>query len=119
MGQFIDKRNLRMTRQRGIEVELRQRHPAIFQLAAGNLRQSLRERIRLLATVRLDVADDDVASRLQLALCRLQHRVGLAHAGAHAEEYLEATALLRSFLALDGIQQRVGIGAFKFRHKAI
>ena len=45
-----------------------------------------------------------------LAARRLEHGVGLADARAHAEEDLEPPARFRGLLALDGRQQRVGIG---------
>jgi hypothetical protein len=47
---------------------------------------------------------------------RLEHRVGLADAGRHAEKNLEPTAFLRGLLALDGTQQRIGIGAVLVSH---
>ena len=65
------------------------------------------------------VADDHVASGLQFAMRGFEHGVGLAHAGAHAEKNLEPPARLRGFLALDGTQQRIGIGAVAITHEFI
>ena len=46
----------------------------------------------------------------------VQHGVGLADAGRHAEKTFEPTAFLRGLLALDGTQQRIGIGAVLVSH---
>ena len=61
-------------------------------------------------------AADEVVTGLQLAVRGFEHRIGLADAGAHAEKNLAPTALLRGLLALEGTQQRVGIGAVLVSH---
>ena len=72
----------------------------MLKLAAGNLRQALGERVRFLASMRLNVAYDHVAPGGEFASRGFEHGEGLAHAGAHAEKNLEPSAFLRGFLAL-------------------
>ena len=83
----------------------------------GNERQPLGQRVRFLAAVGFDVADDDVAPVLQFALRRLEHGVGFADARAHAEKNLEPAALFLGGFALKRGQQGVGIGALAVVHK--
>ena len=71
----------------GVEIKFGERDAAMFELAAGNLRQALGERIRFLASVGLDVANDHVASGGEFASRGFEHGEGLADAGAHAKEY--------------------------------
>ena len=111
--EFIHERELRLARERGVEIQFRQRDAAMFERAAGNLRQTFGERVGFLAAMRFDVADDHVASGGKFAPRGFEHGVGLADAGAHAEKNLEPAAFLRGLLALDGTQQRVRIGAVR------
>ena len=60
--------------------------------------------------VRLDVADDTSTPSSRRSRRRLEHRVGLAHAGGGAEEDLELAAPLPRLLLLDAGEERVGIG---------
>jgi len=108
-----------MPGQRGVEIKFGQRHAAMFELAAGNFRQTLGERVRFLASVRFDVADDHVAPGGEFAARGLEHGVGLADARRHAEKNLEPSAFLRGLLALKRTQQRIGIGAVAVVHKFI
>ena len=113
---LIHERELRFARERGVEIEFCECDAAMFQRAAGDLRQTNGERVGFLATVRFDIADDHVASSFQLTLRGLQHGVGLADAGRHAEKNLEPTAFPGGLRALDGTQQRIRIGAVVVSH---
>jgi hypothetical protein len=85
--EFIHEDELRTPGQRGVEIKFGEREAAMFKGAAGNLWQALGERVGFLASVRFDVADDHVASGGEFASGGLEHGVGLADAGAHAEEH--------------------------------
>src|SRR3954447_26802768 len=78
--------------QEGREVHLLELGVAIPHAAAGDHLEALGLGDRLAAPVRLEGADDDVAPGLGLRLPLLQHAVGLADAGGHAEEDLVAAA---------------------------
>ena len=70
------------------QVHLLEHRVAVGDAPARNHLQALGLGDRLGPAVRLEVADHDVASRLGLGLALLQHPVGLADAGGHAEEDL-------------------------------
>jgi hypothetical protein len=91
----------------------------MLKLAAGNLRQALGERVRFLASMRFDVADDHVAPGGEFAARGFEHGEGLADARRHAEKDLELAAFLRGLLALQRTQQRIGIGAVAVVHEFI
>jgi hypothetical protein len=91
----------------------------MFELTAGNSRQALGERVGFFSSVGFDVTDDDVAPGFQLVLRRFEHGVGLAHAGAHAEEHLEPAAFSLSLFALNRCEQCVGIGTLRLGHTII
>ena len=117
--EFIHEDKLRMPREGGVEIKFGECDAAMFELAAGNLRQAFGERVRFLASVRLNVTDDHVAPGGQFASRGIEHGVGLAHAGAHAEKNLKLAAFLRGFLALERTQQRIRIGAVAAVHEFI
>lgn len=116
VGEFVHERELRTARENGVEIHLGERDAAILDGAARDEREVLRERVGFGAAMRLDIADGDGTPRLQLALRRFEHGVGLAHAGAHAEEDFESATLRSRGVALDRSQQRVGTGALGFAH---
>ena len=60
--------------------------------------------------MRLDVADDDIDAVGAHAARGLEHRVGLADAGACAEEDGSLPRLRAGLLGLDAREQLVGIG---------
>ena len=69
--------------------------------------------------MRFDVADDDIHAERLLFARGLEHGVGLAHPGGHAEEELQFSALLLAFLPLDGLQQLVRVGSHIIVHALI
>ncbi len=96
--------------QRGVEVELAQRLPAVLALLERQRRQVAGDGGGVAAAVGLDDAD---AHRPALALRRVgggQHREGLAHAGVGAEEDLQPAAPGAVLVATDLGQQLVGVG---------
>ncbi len=85
---------------------------------ARDHRQAHDQGVGVLASVGLDVANDEVAACGRFTPRRFEHGVGLPHARAHAEKDLEASALCPRRLVMDGCQQRVGIGTVTFGHGA-
>src|SRR5205823_1380983 len=116
MRKFVYKHDLRMPGENAINVHLLQLHAAIVDLFPRGDRQSCEQRIRLRAAMSFNIADHQIAPRLQLALCGFQHRVGLANARAHAEENLEASALSLRRLALERGQQSIRAWARRLSH---
>ena len=97
---LIHDADLRMPRQDGLRIHLLKERAAILDLLPGNDLQAFGFRDRLLAAVRLEIADHDVdAGSLQL-LSLFQHLVGLADAGGIAHEDLQFPALLFRHLLL-------------------
>ena len=109
--ELVDDDERGLARERGVEVELLQLDAAIRHAPAREDLEPFEQGCGLLATVGLDQADHHVnAFGLLLARGR-QHRVGLAHARARAEEDPEAAALFLPLVALDAGEQLVGVGA--------
>ena len=95
-------------RARGVEVELFELHALLGDPASRQHFEAFEQRLRLAAAVGLDEADDDLPP-LGLALARgFEHGIGLAHAGAHPEEELQASPPARGFLLLREAQQLLG-----------
>ena len=112
--ELVDDDERGLARERGVEVELLQLDAAIGEAPARQDFEPFDERGGLLATVRLDQADHHVDAFGLLLARRRQHRVGLAHAGAGAEEDPEAAAHRGRLLAFHSREQLVGIGAGVF-----
>src|SRR5882672_6154844 len=109
--ELVDEQDLRLARERGVEVEVAQRGAAVSDVPVRQPLESLEQRLGLGAAVRLDVADDDVhASRLERARV-FQHGVGLADARGRPEEHLQLAALRLRFLALHPGEQGIGVRA--------
>ena len=86
--ELVDQRQLRRAQQQAGKVHLRERHVLVGEPPARELRQPGGDRLGLRPPVRLEVADHDVAPRLELRVAFLQHPVRLADAGGHAQEDL-------------------------------
>ena len=86
--ELVDQAQLGLAREQPREVELLERDVAVRHAPAAESRQALGLRLGLLARVRLEVADHDVAPRLILRSQLLQRAIRLADAGRHAEEDL-------------------------------
>ena len=61
--QLVEQQQRRAARERRVEVELREPHAAVLDLARRQPLEALGERRRLRAAVRLDPADHDVDAR--------------------------------------------------------
>ena len=83
--QLVDQRHLRRASQDGGEVHVGQVGPAVGHAPLGDDRDARRRGRGLLAPVRLEQADDDVAPGLLLCVPLEQHPVGLADPRRHAE----------------------------------
>ena len=108
--QLVDQDQRGTAGERGVEIELLYRRPAILDAPPGQELQLLEQRLGLGAAVQLDVADDDVDAVVVLLARRLQHRVGLADTGRRAEEDLQLAAPRARFFFLHAREQRLGIG---------
>ena len=111
VGQLVHQEQARPSRQGGIEVELRQLPAAIGDLAPGQDLQAVQQNGGLGAAVGLRDTHHDIHALVVLLPGRDQHGVGLAHPGAAAEEDLQPPAALLRLLALDLLQQGVGVWA--------
>ena len=110
--ELVDEDQRGPARERGVEVELLQRRPAIGDQPRRQDLEALEQRLGLGAPVGLDVADDDVDARRALERAGgLEHRVGLADAGGGAEEELErARAACRASSSLTRASRASGSG---------
>ena len=93
VGQLVDEAQLRKALQHRRQVHLLELAPPVVDRPPRHELEPLGLGDRLRPAVLLEVADDHVAARLGLGLALLEHAVGLADAGRHAEEDLEAAAL--------------------------
>ena len=116
MRQFVHERELRAPREDGVDVHLLQNDAAILQGFAGDDLQTGQQGQRLQAPVGFDDADRDIDAFRFAGLRVLEHGVGLAHAGAHAEKNLELAAFPRPFLTLDRGEQGIGIWPSQLGH---
>ena len=107
MRQLVEQQDLRAAGERGIEVELLQRMPAVIDPRARQHGEISDLRLRLGATVRLDEAHDHIGAAEQTAAALDQHLEGLARTRRRAEEDLQPPA---SFPLLKG-DQRFRVGA--------
>jgi hypothetical protein len=114
--ELVDQHQLRPAGERRFEVELGQRDVAVRDHLARQAGQTGEQRFGFLATVRLDETDQHVDAIAPLRLRRLEHRVRLAHARAHAEEDLQPATPGPLLLALERGEQRVGTGAGRNGH---
>jgi hypothetical protein len=93
--QLIHDDQRRMSRQRGVEIELVQLDRAILDDPVGEDVQTEQQRLRLRPAVRLDVSDQHVDALDGQRLGGFEHH-SLAHAGGIAEEDRQPSATLRA-----------------------
>ena len=80
MGELVDERDLRLSREHGVDVHLLERAVAVAQLPSRDDLE-VSDLVRCLASsVRLDEADDDVLAVVAAASAFVQHRERLADA---------------------------------------
>ncbi len=116
VGEFIDQRDLRMTRDQRVEIHLLDRLILVIDSFARENFEALQQRFGLRPSVGFDHADHDIGAGLDLGMRALQHFVGLADAGGGADEDLEPAGL--GVLAPCGFQQRIRQGSL-FRVAAL
>ncbi len=110
VGQFIHQDQGGTPREGEVQIELREDVAPVLDGAAGKELQSGQERLRLGTAVRVHPADEDVRS-IGLALSgRLEHGVGLPHAGHRTEEDFQAATALVGLLLFHTIE-----GGVRFR----
>ena len=118
VGQLVDEDELRMPRERAVEVELVELDPAVLDDPARQELEPHQHRARLVAAVRLDDPDHDVALPiLDLQARGLEHRVRLADAGGGAEEDRQLAERRRLFFLAQPRDQLIGVGT-TFAHTA-
>jgi hypothetical protein len=112
VGELVheDEAGAGLAAEEGVEVHLGDIDAAVGEVLAGEDGEAGEEGLGLGAAVGLDDGDEEVGSFLELLLGGAEHGVGLAHAGAHAEEDFQAAATGALFLALEGGEEGVGIG---------
>ena len=89
MCQLVHQHELRPLREHGVDVKLLQREAAVFEFFARQDAHAFEQRGGFGATMRLDDAREHIHAFFDPLARGLQHGVGLAHAGAHAEEDVE------------------------------
>jgi len=97
VGELIDQDHFRLPREDRLKVHFGELDSLVLDHLPLDHRKPLEQRLRLNPPVGFDHADHDVHLVRQFLLRGAEHRVGLAHPRAHAEEYLQApmgTALL-------------------------
>ena len=111
VGELVENDQPRLAGERRVQVELLQLDAAIRDAAARQDFEPLDQCGGFLAPMGLHQADCHVDAVSVLLARAEQHRVGLADAGAGAEEDLELAAPLRALVALDPGEQLIGVGA--------
>ena len=89
VGQLVHDHDFGMEVQDGLRVHLFQLLALVEEPAARHERKPFGEGFRFGAAVRFDVTDADVHACVEQLMRLLQHAVGLAYPGAHADVYLE------------------------------
>ncbi len=110
MGELVDQRELRPSRDQCIEVHLFERLVAISQPLARYHFEALEQGLRLRPSVGFDDADHDVDARLEAGVGAREHLVGLADAGGGADEDLQPARSIG--LPARRLQQRIRRGSF-------
>ena len=113
VGELVDQHQVGAPPQRGIEIELAQEAIDVDHRLARQHLEALQQRLRLLAAVRLDHADDNVHPLLKPGPRRQQHLVGLADTRRRTDKDLEAAGgalLLASGFGEQGLRRRSLLG---------
>src|SRR5205823_7484001 len=92
MRNLVDDADRGFSRENGVEVHLLDRDAPVARLAPRNDLETLDEQGRLLSTVGLHVADDDVDASLLQGVRFFQHAVRLADPRRKTEVELETTS---------------------------
>ena len=116
VSQLVHQNELRMPRQRRVQVKFPQFHAVIWDDFDGELFQSLQQCLRFRPGVGLDISGHHVHTGGLSPVGGLQHCVGLAHARGIAEENLQPAAWLHVCL-LDIPKQQIGIRTAIILHR--
>ena len=108
--QLIDQRDLRLARQRGVQIKLPEHSAPVGDLAQRQLRQPGQQFGGFAATVGFDHPDHDVAPVLALALGGAEHGVGLADARTGAEINAQSAPACAGLMRPELVKKLVGIG---------
>ena len=92
--ELVDQAQLGRARQHRRQVHLLERRAAVEQMPARDDVEPLGLRQRFRAPMRLEIADDDVATAVGFGDALLQHPIGLADAGRHPDEDLQVSFLV-------------------------
>jgi hypothetical protein len=111
MREFVDEDQLRLARERRVEIELAELAAAIFDMSERQHVEPREQRGGFAAPMRFGDADQHVDALVLAASRGLQHRVGLADSRRRAEENFQPAALTFFFVALQLVEQFVRIGA--------
>src|SRR4029077_15324929 len=87
-----------------------------FEMRSRHDWHAFRQRFGVFAPMGFDNTDNDLSALLQLLLCGLQHRVGLAPPRRHAEENLQLAARSRSFFALQTGENLIRVWSLRLAH---
>src|SRR5262245_49848553 len=93
VGQLVHDDERRLPREDAVEVHLLERLAAVLAADARDGLEAVDQRLRLLSTMRLDDADDDLDPLAPRLARGLEHGVRLADAGRSADEDLEPASL--------------------------
>ena len=111
MREFVDQNQLRLAGERGVEIELAELAAAVLDLRERQHVEPFEQRRGFAAAMRFGDADHHVRAFIVTAARGLQHRIGLADAGRCAEKNLQPASLTFFFVALQLVEQLIGIGA--------
>ena len=114
VGELVDEDQRGPARERAVEVELAQRPALEGNLDLRQHRQVGDERLGLLASMRLDDADEDVLALVAQRARGREHRERLADAGGRAEVDAQASAPRGRLARLHLGEELIRIGALVF-----
>ncbi len=111
MREFVDEDQLRLAGERGVEIELAELAAAILDLRERQHVEAFEQRRGFTAAMRFGNADHHVRAFVVTAARGLQHCIGFADARRRAEKNLQPASLTFFFVALQLVEQLIGIGA--------
>lgn len=120
MGKLVDKRDLRPTREDGVDIHFLKPLPFVVDLLARHDLEAVQERLGLLPPMRLHDSHGDVVSILLSRARRFQHRICLADArrGADINPELAPPAFLLPGRFKQGLGRRTLVDVTPiFRHQ--
>ena len=104
VSQLVNDHDLGMQVDDALRIHLLELLAFVKELAARNERKPCDEGFRFRTTVRFNVSDTHIDTCIEQLVCLLQHPVGFAHTGAHADIDLKLAAMR----LLDQIEKVLG-----------